>query len=78
MGQVPRLDYRLPLSRLGIAQVNLALLSLLCPFLLGEVRYLSVQKTYPNEAEELFAEAQRTAQIRYQSCVYKTQGNWGE
>ena len=25
-------------------------------FLLGEVRYLSVKKAYPNEAEELFAE----------------------
>ena len=28
-------------------------------FLLGEVRYLSVKKAYPNEAEELFAELRR-------------------
>ncbi len=30
-------------------------------FLMGEVRYLSVKKAYPNEAEELFAEAERMA-----------------
>ena len=45
-------------------------------FLLGEVRYLSVQKAYPNEAEELFSEAQRMAQLRYQSYVRKSQENW--
>ena len=38
-------------------------------FLLGEVRYLSVKKAYPNEAEELFAEAQRMAKLRYQTYV---------
>ena len=47
-------------------------------FLLGEVRYLSVKKAYPNEAEELFAEAQRMAQIRYKTYVRKTQENWEE
>ena len=45
-------------------------------FLLGEVRYLSVKKAYPNEAEELFAEAQRMAQLRYKTYVRKTQENW--
>jgi len=45
-------------------------------FLLGEVRYLSVKKAYPNEAEELFAEAQKMAQIRYKTYVRKTQENW--
>ena len=45
-------------------------------FLLGEVRYLSVKKAYPNEAEELFAEAQKMAQLRYKSYVRKTQENW--
>ena len=45
-------------------------------FLLGEVRYLSVKKAYPNEAEELFAEAQKMAQIRYKSYVRKTQEDW--
>ena len=47
-------------------------------FLMGEVRYLSVKKAYPNEAEELFAEAQRMAQIRYKTYVRKTQENWEE
>ena len=55
-------------------------------FLLGEVlckqseqvraRYLSVKKAYPNEAEELFAEAQKMAQLRYKTYVRKTQENW--
>ena len=45
-------------------------------FLLGEVRYLSVKKAYPNEAEELFAEAQKMAQIRYKSYIRKSQENW--
>ena len=45
-------------------------------FLMGEVRYLSVKKAYPNEAEELFAEAQKMAQIRYKTYVRKTQENW--
>ena len=47
-------------------------------FLMGEVRYLSVKKAYPDEAEELFAEAQRMAQIRYKSYVRKTQEDWSE
>ena len=47
-------------------------------FLMGEVRYLSVKKAYPNEAEELFAEAQRMAQIRYKTYVRKTQEDWSE
>ena len=45
-------------------------------FLMGEVRYLSVKKAYPNEAEELFAEAQKMAQLRYKTYVRKTQENW--
>ena len=47
-------------------------------FLMGEVRYLSVKKAYPNEAEELFAEAQKMAQLRYKTYVRKTQENWSE
>jgi len=88
LGELPRLDYRLRPSRLGIAQASLALLSLLRPFLLGEVRYLSVKKAYPrsnlfacqskNEAEELFAEAQKMAQLRYKTYVRKTQEDWSE
>ena len=47
-------------------------------FLLGEVRYLSVQKAYPNEADELFAEAERMAKLRYQSYVRKSKEDWSE
>ncbi|MDD7318265.1 MAG: pyruvate:ferredoxin (flavodoxin) oxidoreductase [Prevotella sp.] len=45
-------------------------------FLMGEVRYLSLKKAFPNEAEELFAEAEKMAKIRYQSYVRQTQLNW--
>ncbi len=47
-------------------------------FLMGEVRYLSVKKAYPNEAEELFAEAQRMAQLRYKSYIRKSKEDWSE
>ena len=45
-------------------------------FLLGEVRYLSVKKAYPNEAEELFAEAERMAKLRYNSYIRKSKEVW--
>ena len=47
-------------------------------FLMGEVRYLSVKKAYPDEAEELFAEAQAMAKKRYQSYVRQTKMDWSE
>lgn len=47
-------------------------------FLLGEVRYLSVQKAYPAEADELFSEAERMAKLRYQSYIRKTKEDWSE
>ena len=47
-------------------------------FLMGEVRYLSVKKAYPNEAEELFAEAERMAQLRYKSYVRQTLMDWSD
>lgn len=47
-------------------------------FLMGEVRYSSVAKAYPNEAEELFAEAERMAKLRYQAYVRKTKEDWSE
>ena len=43
---------------------------------MGEVRYLSVKKAYPNEAEELFAEAQRMAKLRYKTYVRKQAEDW--
>ncbi len=47
-------------------------------FLLGEVRYLSVQKAYPNEAETLFSEAEKMAKLRYQTYVRKSKEDWSE
>lgn len=47
-------------------------------FLMGEVRYLSVKKAYPNEADELFAEAERMAKKRYQSYIRKSKEDWSE
>ena len=47
-------------------------------FLMGEVRYLSVKKAYPDEAEELFAEAQKMAKQRYQSYIRMTKMDWSE
>ena len=45
-------------------------------FLMGEVRYLSVKKAYPNEAQELFDAAEEMAKLRYKSYVRKTQEDW--
>ncbi len=47
-------------------------------FLLGEVRYLSVKKAYPNEAEELYTACERMAKIRYQSYVRKSKEDWSD
>ncbi|MBK5202602.1 MAG: pyruvate:ferredoxin (flavodoxin) oxidoreductase [Prolixibacteraceae bacterium] len=40
-------------------------------YLKGEVRFLSVMKQYPDQAEELFAAAKTNAQWRYNSYVQK-------
>ena len=45
-------------------------------FLLGEVRYLSVKKAFPEEADQLFAEAERMAKIRYRNYVRKTRDDY--
>jgi pyruvate-ferredoxin/flavodoxin oxidoreductase len=47
-------------------------------FLMGEVRYLSVKKAYPNEAEELFQQAEVMAKKRYLSYVRQTKMDWSE
>ena len=47
-------------------------------FLMGEVRYLSVKKAFPDEADELFAEAQRMAKLRYKSYLRKSKEDWSE
>ncbi|MDE6207429.1 MAG: pyruvate:ferredoxin (flavodoxin) oxidoreductase, partial [Muribaculaceae bacterium] len=46
-------------------------------FLLGEVRYATVQKQYPAEAAELFAAAKANAQWRYNNYVRLSQQQWG-
>nr|MBP7472127.1 pyruvate:ferredoxin (flavodoxin) oxidoreductase [Prevotella sp.] len=47
-------------------------------FLLGEVRYLSVKKAYPNEADELFDQAEKMAKLRYQSYIRKSKEDWSD
>lgn len=47
-------------------------------FLMGEVRYLSVKKAYPKEAQEIFDAAEQMAKLRYQSYVRKTKEDWSE
>ena len=45
-------------------------------FLLGEVRYLSVKKAYPDQADELFSEAEHMAKIRYKTYLRKANEDW--
>ncbi len=47
-------------------------------FLKGEVRYASVMKQYPAEAEELFAEAKKNAQWRYNNYRRLACQQWGQ
>ena len=46
-------------------------------FLKGEVRYASVMKQYPAEAEELFQAAEENAKWRYNSYKRLSRNNWG-
>ena len=46
-------------------------------FLKGEVRYASVMKQYPEEAEELFRAAKENAQWRYNNYRRLAQQQWG-
>lgn len=45
-------------------------------FLLGEVRYASLQKAQPEKAQELYDEAKRAAQRRYATYVRRAAENW--
>ena len=47
-------------------------------FLKGEVRYSSVMKQYPAEAEELFEAAKRNAQWRYNNYRRLARQQWGQ
>ena len=46
-------------------------------FLKGEVRYASVMKQYPDEAEELFLAAKENAQWRYNNYCRLARQQWG-
>ena len=46
-------------------------------FLKGEVRYASVMKQYPEEAEQLFAAAKKNAQWRYNNYRRLARQQWG-
>ena len=45
-------------------------------YLNGEVRFLSLKKALPEQAQELFDETGKAAKKRYQSYVRKTKEDW--
>ncbi len=45
-------------------------------YLNGEVRFLSLKKALPNEAQELFDETEKAAKRRYQSYIRKSKEDW--
>ena len=47
-------------------------------YLDGEVRFLSLKKALPEQAEELYAETKKAAQRRYASYVRKTKEDWSD
>lgn len=47
-------------------------------FLASEVRFLSVKKAYPAEADELFKACEDMAKLRYQSYIRKSKEDWSE
>ena len=47
-------------------------------YLMGEVRFASLKKVRPDEAEELYAETEKAAKRRYQSYIRKSQEDWSE
>ena len=47
-------------------------------FLASEVRFLSVKKAYPAEADQLFKACEDMAKLRYQSYIRKSKEDWRE
>lgn len=47
-------------------------------YLDGEVRFLSLKKSFPGEAQELYNATQAAALKRYKSYVRKTKEDWSE
>ena len=52
--------------------------SLFQDYLMHEVRFMSVKKAYPNEADELFAATERMAKLRYESYIRKSKEDWSD
>ncbi|MBQ9638432.1 MAG: hypothetical protein IJV22_02620 [Bacteroidales bacterium] len=50
----------------GNVQASLTLRSTSAAPIIGEVRYNSLMKTFPQEAEELFVATERNAKLRYE------------
>ena len=47
-------------------------------YLMHEVRFMSVKKALPAQADELFAECKRSAQQRYASYIRKSKEDWSD
>ncbi len=47
-------------------------------YLMGEVRFASLQKARPEEAQELYEATELAAKRRYQAYVRKSQEDWSE
>ena len=47
-------------------------------YLMGEVRFSSLKKAFPDKADELFDETEKSAKRRYMSYVRKTKEDWSE
>ena len=47
-------------------------------YLMGEVRFASLKKAFREEADELFAETEKSAKRRYQNYLRKAQEDWSE
>ena len=47
-------------------------------YLMGEVRFASLKKVRPTEAEELYSETEKAAKRRYQTYIRKSQEDWSE
>ncbi len=52
--------------------------SLFDDYLMHEVRFMSVKKALPDQADELFAECKRSAQQRYMSYIRKSKEDWAD
>ena len=47
-------------------------------YLMGEVRFASLKKAFPEEAEELYTETQKSAMRRYKTYVQESKEDWSD